>query len=110
MQITALRLQDIYDNHTFQPRKTVSRAEMADTLIRLIQYLETRGHRLVKLIPPDRIRISDVGPEHFFHQPITEVIAYQIMDLSPDRQFLPDRPVSGPDAVRSLDIIKRLIR
>ncbi|MDW7760234.1 MAG: tetratricopeptide repeat protein [Acidobacteriota bacterium] len=110
MQTTALRFQDIYDNHTFQPRKTVSRAEMADTLMRLIRHLETRGHRLVKLIPPDRIQISDVGPEHLFHQPITEVIAYQIMDLSPDRQFLPDRPVSGPDAVRSLDIIKRLIR
>lgn len=110
MQVTTLRLLDIYENHTFQPRKTVSRGELAETLMRLIHHLESGGHRFVMLIPPERIQISDVGPEHYYHRSITEAIAYQIMDLSSDRKFHPDRPVSGTDVVRALDIIKGLIR
>ena len=92
-------------NRTFEPRKTVTRAELAETLIRLINFLKARGVKVVEQVPADRIKISDVPPEHFYYKPITQVIAYQIMDLAADRTFKPELDVSGREAIRALDIL-----
>ena len=42
LKMTSLEILEVYPNHTFQPRKTVSRAEMAQILYRLIQALKKK--------------------------------------------------------------------
>ncbi len=110
LQMTFLGLLDVYPNHTFQPKKIVIRAEMADILLRLTRYLEKKEHSFIRQIPPERIQISDISKKNYYYQPIIYCVSYGIMDLYPDRTFKPDLPVSGQEFIRALDIIMALIK
>jgi hypothetical protein len=52
----------------------------------------------------------DVAPEHFYYMPIIQILSYQVMELYPDKGFRPDLPVSGPEAIRIMDILLALVR
>ena len=110
LKVTALNILESYENHTFLPRKTVNRAELAETLVRLINILKNRGFKFSPQMAPEKVRISDVSPENYYYAPITQIVAYQIMDLSPQRTFRPDEVVRGQEAVRILDTILALIK
>jgi tetratricopeptide (TPR) repeat protein len=110
LKMTSLGLIEVYSNHTFQPKRTVSRAELAETLFRVIKYLEGKGHRFIHQIPPRRIQVQDVTPDHYYFQPISQILSYQIMELYPDRTFRPDQPVSGAEAGKTVDILLALAR
>lgn len=110
LKITSLNLMEVYSNHSFQPKKTMTRAELAETVFRIITYLKQRGHRFIHQIPPERIQILDVSPDHFYYQPISQVLSYQIMELYPDRTFKPDQSVSGPEALKTIDVLLALTR
>ena len=72
-----------YENHTFLPKKIINRAELAETLVRLVNFLKNKGYRFTPQMAPDRVQISDVPPDNYFHAPIVQIVAYQIMDLGP---------------------------
>jgi tetratricopeptide (TPR) repeat protein len=110
LQMTSLGLLDIYPNHTFRPKKIITRAEMAEILLRLVNYLGDRGYRFIQQIPPENIQISDVSTDNYYYQPIIQIVSYDIMGLSLDKTFRPDLPLSGQDAIRLLDIILGQIR
>lgn len=110
LKTTSLGILDVYSNHTFQPKKIITRAEMADILYRLINHLKRKNYRIIPQIPPEKIHISDVSPDNYYYQPILRIISYDIMNLSADRTFNPELPVSGQEAIRLLDIISALIR
>ncbi len=105
LKMTSLGLLDIYPNHTFRPKKIITRAETAEILLRLVDYLRDRGFRFIQQIPPESIQLSDVSADNYYYQPILQIISYDIMSLSPDKTFRPDLPVSGQEAVRLFDII-----
>lgn len=110
LKMTSLGLLDIYPNHTFQPNKIVTRAEMAEILIRLIKLLKEKNHRFIQQFSPEKIYISDVSPDNHYYKSITQIVSYQIMDLSADKKFRPERPLSGQEAIKILDIILNLIK
>lgn len=97
-------------NHTFQPRRIINRAELADAAVRLIGVLQERGARFVPLVEARRIQIADVGPDSLYFSSITKALAYQIMALTPGRLFEPERTVSGEEALRVLELIQGLAR
>jgi tetratricopeptide (TPR) repeat protein len=105
IQATALGLLDIYPNHTFQPAKIVTRAQMAEILFRLIRYLSRQGYSFIQQISPQNIEIADVSSDNFYYQPIVMMISYDFMNLAGGRRFHPDRPVTGNEAVQLMDII-----
>jgi Tfp pilus assembly protein PilF len=110
LQMTSLGLLEIYPNHTFRPKKIITRAEMAEILMRLVDHLQDLGYRFLQQIPPESIQISDVSPDNYYYQPIIQIVSYDIMSLSPDKTFEPDLPVSGQDSIKLLDIILGQIR
>ncbi|MFQ6083614.1 MAG: S-layer homology domain-containing protein [Candidatus Aminicenantia bacterium] len=109
LEVTALRLLDVYPNHTFRPEEIITRGEMAQVLSRLIDFLTSKDYRLVKQFSPEDIHLSDVSPEHFYYQPIVKVVSYQLMDLLPGYQFKPFQELSGQEAVTIIDTLARLI-
>ncbi|MFW6131259.1 MAG: S-layer homology domain-containing protein [Candidatus Aminicenantaceae bacterium] len=109
LKITSTGIIDVYPNHTFQPKKKVSRVEIAQILTRLIDYLENQGFKFIQQIPPEKIEISDVSPDNIYYHTILEILSYDIMSLSPKNKFNPDSPVSGKKAIQLLDIILILI-
>ena len=110
LQMTSLDILNVYPNHTFQPQKIVTRAEMAAILHRLIQQLKKKGYPFIQQIPLQQIQISDVSQDNFYYRPIVALISYDIMSLFLGRKFNPDQPISGSEAIRHLDIIQALIR
>ncbi len=110
LDIASQGLLDVYPNHTFQPQKIVTRAEMAETLHRLVRQLEQQGFRFIQQIPPERIQLEDVSSDNFYYRPIIMMLSYNLMTLQGGRRFNPDRPVSGADAMQYLDLILALIR
>jgi Tfp pilus assembly protein PilF len=110
LQMTSLGLLDIYPNHTFRPKKIITRAEMAEILLRLVEFLKEKGFRFIQQIPPERIQISDVLPDNYYYQPIIEIVSYDIMNLSLEQTFKPDVPVSGQEAMKFLDLILSLVQ
>jgi tetratricopeptide (TPR) repeat protein len=110
LQITSLGLLDVYTNHTFQPRRIVTRGDLAEALDRVISYLEERGHRFIRQIPLDRIQITDVTPDHYLYRSVSEVLSYQIMELFADRAFRPDQSVSGAETIKAIDALVAVMR
>lgn len=97
-------------NHTFQPRRIINRAELADAAVRLIDVLQARGAKFVPLVETRRLQIADVAADNVYYAVIAKALAYQVMTLTPDRRFEPERTVSGEEAIRVLEIIRSLAR
>lgn len=110
VKVASLALMEVYSNHTFQPRKILTRAELAETLVKLAEFLKSRKFRIIDQIPLDRIKIADVPQEHVYFAPIAQVLAYQLMELSPDRTFRPEQAIPGAAAIRIFDLLLGLIR
>ncbi|MBN2200134.1 MAG: tetratricopeptide repeat protein [Candidatus Aminicenantes bacterium] len=110
LKVASLGLMEVYPNHTFEPKRILSRAETAEMVMNLVNHLKRRGGRpFIRQFPPEMIRISDVSTENIHYQSIVEVVSLQLMDLDPEKSFRPDQPVSGRDAVRILDLILALL-
>jgi len=110
VKVAALALMDVYSNHTFQPRKVLTRAEFAETLVRLVDFLKKQKFRIIEQIPVERIKIADVPQEHVYFTPIAQVLAYQLMELGADRTFRPEHSVSGAEAIRTFDLLLGIIK
>lgn len=110
IKVASQNIMNVFDNHTFQPRRIINRAELAESLAGLIEYLRGRGVRLVPLLDVRRIQVTDVSPDSHFYQPIVKVVSYQVMDLTPQRMFEPERTVPGREAVRILELILGLAK
>jgi Tfp pilus assembly protein PilF len=110
IRVTSLEIIRTSVNHTFQPRRIINRAELADAAVRLIDVLQARGAKFVPLVESRRIQIADVAPDNVFYSSIAKALAYQVMTLNPDRKFEPERTVSGEEAIRVLDIIRDLAK
>ncbi len=110
LHTASLGILDVYPNHTFQPKKIITRAEMAEVLFRLIEHLKRKGYSFIQQIPPNRIQISDVSPSNYYYRPIILLVSYDIMTLSRDRAFHPDQAVSGRETIRLLELILALIK
>jgi tetratricopeptide (TPR) repeat protein len=110
VKAAALNVMEVLSNHTFQPKKTMNRAELAETLARLIDVLKKNGINMMPQIPIDRLRIADVPPDHFYFQPIAQAVAYQLMDLAPDRTFKPEQAVAGREAIKIFELLSGSIK
>ena len=110
LKTATLGILEVYPNHTFQPQKVVTRAELAEILYRLINQLERLSYRFIQQIPPERIQIADVSSDNFYYRPIVMMVSYDIMNLELGRKFNPEQAVSGQEAIRHLNLILALIR
>ena len=110
VKVASLDIMSIFDNHTFQPRRIINRAELADTAVRLIGVLQSRGAKFVPVVETRRIQIADVSADNYYHQAIIRALSFQVMTLTPERMFEPERTVSGNEAIRVMDLILDLAR
>ena len=110
VKVASLEIMSAYDNHTFQPRRIINRAELAEAAVRLMGVLQKRGARFVPLVETRRIVIADVSPDNLYYDAVTKALGYQIMTLTPERRFEPDRTVSGEEAIRVMDLILGLAK
>jgi tetratricopeptide (TPR) repeat protein len=110
IKVASLGLMEGYANHTFLPRQAVTRAEMAEILVRLVNFLKERGFRFIRQFPLEMIQVSDVSTDNFYYQPIAEVVSLGLMELNADKAFRPEMTLSGQDAIKIFDLVASLIR
>jgi len=110
IQVASLDIMSVFDNHTFQPLRIINRAELADTAVRLIGVLQSGGAKFVPLVEPRRIQVADVSADSYYHQAIIRALSFQVMILTPERMFKPERTVPGNEAIRVMDLILGLAK
>ncbi len=110
IKVASLDIMSAFDNHTFQPRRIINRAELADTAVRLIGVLQSRGAKFVPLVETRRIQATDVAADNYYYQAIIRALSFQVMTLTPERKFEPERTVPGNEAIRVMDLIHGLAR
>jgi Tfp pilus assembly protein PilF len=108
--VASLEIMRASVNHTFQPRRIINRAELADAAVRLIEVLQSKGAKFVALVETRRIQVADVSPDNSFFASITKALAFQVMTLTPERRFEPERTVTGDEAIRVIDLIQSLTK
>ena len=110
VKVASLDIMSVFDNHTFQPRRIINRAELADTAVRLIGVLQSGGAKFVPVVETRRIQIADVSADNYYHQAIIRALSFQVLTLTPERMFEPERTVPGNEAIRVMDLILGLAR
>jgi tetratricopeptide (TPR) repeat protein len=99
--VIGLGIMDVYPNHTFQPRATVRRADLARVVSRALARL---GWRWTPGPSP-----SDMSPSHLDHRAVTRVVGAGLMSLGPDGRFEPRRAVTGGEMVEVVDGLATLV-
>jgi len=105
-KVAAMGLIPLFDNHTFQPHRIVQRGEFAFILYNVLRYFAR--DTLVKV--PSGLTIPDVSPLHRYYVPIRYVVALGLLSLEPDGSFRPGQNVSGPQALRAVQLLGNLLR
>ncbi|MFC2171632.1 S-layer homology domain-containing protein [Acidobacteriota bacterium] len=107
-EVVASGLMDVYDNHTFKPEKSLTRMDMASISGRVLSRFVEDG--IIHESRSRQIRIRDIPPEHLMHDVIQEVVERQIMSLSHENRFSPSHPITGKEAVSTIERLVMLIR
>jgi tetratricopeptide (TPR) repeat protein len=99
--VIGLGIMDVYPNHTFQPRATVRRGDLARAVSRVLTRL---GARTRPGPAP-----TDMRPSHLDHAAVVMVVGVGLMRLGPAGEFEPWRAVSGREAVDVVDALARRV-
>jgi tetratricopeptide (TPR) repeat protein len=99
--VIGLGIMDVYPNHTFQPRATVRRGDLARAAGRVLRRLGWQGD--------GGEEPSDMRPSHLDHDAVVTVVAAGLMHYRPGGEFEPWRPVSGREAVDTVEGLARLV-
>ena len=110
IKVVGNSIMDVYENHTFEANRTITKAELSETFYRLINHLKSRGKKIIPQIPENKIMISDIPADNLYYYPAVQMVAYQLMELSPSRRFMPEAPVPGNEALRIADLLLNLIK
>jgi tetratricopeptide (TPR) repeat protein len=100
-------IMEPFPNHTFQPRSRVSRADLASAVSRVIALVGERNPT-VRVRAAQRPAIADLPPTHLSYPAAAIAVATGVMPLADGRRFQPTRPVSGAEAVQTIDRLRAL--
>jgi tetratricopeptide (TPR) repeat protein len=94
-----------FENHTFQPRTQVRRADLAAAVSRIVSALAARDAALRKRIT-ERPKVADMSTGHLSYPAVSVAVASGVMPLGDGGRFQPGRSVAGTEAV---EVVERLL-
>jgi len=95
-----------YANHTFQPRATVRRADLAQAASRLLARLGTPEQ--LRAWQNARAKFTDISQGHLAYPAASMAVAAGVMSTAPDGSFLPSRLVTGDEAVQTIQRLQAM--
>ncbi|MCM2256416.1 MAG: tetratricopeptide repeat protein [Vicinamibacteria bacterium] len=102
LRALALRLMDVYPNHTFQPAAQVRKGELAQALARV---LDAVGH------PAGAMPVlTDMSRSHLQHAAASRAAGAGLLSITPSGAFEPWRVISGTQAVEVVEALARLLK
>jgi tetratricopeptide (TPR) repeat protein len=105
-QVARTGVLEPFANHTFQPRASVTRADLAGAVTRIVRLLATERPAL-KAHLTARPRMADMTEGHLSYPDASVSVASGVIPLV-DGRFDATRPVSGADAIDVVDRLRAL--
>jgi tetratricopeptide (TPR) repeat protein len=106
-QVAAAGVMPAFDNHTFQPRAVVRRVDLAEAVNALLRILARTRPALQPQLTA-RPTIADISPSHLNYPAVAAAVSTGILQLAPGGRFDTERPVSGAEAIASIDRLRAL--
>jgi tetratricopeptide (TPR) repeat protein len=97
-----------FENHTFQPRARLRRAELAAAVSRVVALISPDRPALRARLA-ERPRISDMTTGHLSYPAASIAVAAGVIPLLDGDRFQVGREVSGAEAVEAVDRLRALI-
>ena len=104
----AAGVMDVYENHTFGPRDTIQRSDLAQAVSRILKIIASRQPQLLKDWQSRQQKMSDVGVSNLKYADASLSVAGGILALSDTGAFELSRPVSGAEAIDAMDRLAHL--
>ncbi|MEQ1574803.1 MAG: tetratricopeptide repeat protein, partial [Vicinamibacterales bacterium] len=105
--VTRAGFIDAFENHTFQPRAELRRVDLARAVSRVAARMAaTRPALRARLA--QRPVVADVGPGHLNYPDVAAAVASGVMPLLDGNRFQVTRPVSGAEAIETIDRLRAL--
>lgn len=105
-EVAAAAVMPPFDNHTFQPRASIRRVDLAEAVTALLRII-SRTRPAVQARIAARPTIPDVSPSHLNYPAVAAAVSAGVLPLDAGR-FDTERPVSGADAIAALDRLRAL--
>lgn len=100
---------EVYPNHTFQPNAGMTRGEFAAVVTRMLNLLAARAPQAAQGWKDARLAFADVRPGHTQYLAISRAVASGVMRPLEGQTFGISRPMTGADAVESIDRLAGLV-
>ena len=107
-QVAQAGVIDPFENHTFQPRARLRRADMAAAVSRVVELIAAERPALRARIA-ERPRIADMATGHLSYPAASVAVASGVMPLLDGGRFAVGRDVSGAEAVEAVDRLRALL-
>lgn len=102
MAVARAGVMEPFANHQFQPRAVVRRSDLAQAAARLLSRISAQpGQRAAW--EGARLKFSDLAASHLAYPAASAAVAAGVMKTAPGDAFQPSRPVTGAEAVESVD-------
>jgi tetratricopeptide (TPR) repeat protein len=98
-------LMDTQPNYTFQPNARLRRADVAQTVARVLNIIASKEPGTPKPWQNAKQKIADVPPGHLSYAAVSAAVASGVMPLTEKGTFELLRPLSGAELI---DIVARL--
>jgi hypothetical protein len=108
MMVARAGVMDAFDNHTFQPRATVRRIELAQVVGRLLTRVAVLKPARAKAWQGARGRFPDLSTAHLVYPAASAAVVSGVLTVGDDGRFQPTRVVSGAEAVETVRRLEAL--
>jgi tetratricopeptide (TPR) repeat protein len=108
MSVTYAGIMDAYENHTFQPRDSVRRADLAQVVSRMLKLIAAREPALLKEWQGRQAKMADVGVSNLNYADASLAVSSGVLSLGADGTFQLSRAVSGAEAIDAVTTLERL--
>ncbi len=106
MAVARAGIIEPYANHTFQPRTTVRRADLAQAVSKILARLGTPVQ--ARAWQSARGKFSDISSGHLAYPAASVVVAAGVMAPEPDGSFQPARLVTGAEAAAAISRLQAM--
>ena len=102
-------IMDAYPNHTFQPRSTVRRSDLAQAVSQLLTLMALQRPALAEKWKTPNPQFADVSPENLNYAAVSMAVESGVLPLLEGGTFQLSRPVTGAEAVAAIEHVEQLL-
>lgn len=108
MSVARAGVMEPFANHAFQPRTVVRRAELAQSVARLLARVSAQRPDAGGAWESARLRFTDMAPTHIAYPAASAAVAAGVMTVGAENTFQPSRPVTGQEAAEAISKLESL--